>query len=348
MSDTTELSLLPDAKDLPAVFTEAGKLDELITSIEERVKSEVIDVTTPKGRKAATSLAAKVSSSKVLIEKTAKDLTEDWRQKTANVNALKKSAVERLEKLRDDTKAPVKEWEEKEEARVRAILQLMLTFDTDQLNAAASSEELQALIDKITAVEVTEETFQEKTEEAEALKAEALKVYGAHLQTAQQREENERELAALRAEKEERERQDRERAEKEAAAKAEEERKAREAEEKARREQEAKEAQERAAKEAEARAEQQRQEAEARHARELEEAKRREDEAAQRERDRIAQEQREKEEAEAAALADAENRQRVKATIVTALGKVEPRSVAGMVEAMMAGEIPHVKVYLDG
>ena len=344
MSDTTELTLLPDAKDLPTYFAEAGKLDELVSSIEERVKSEVIDVTTPKGRKAATSLAAKVSSSKVLIEKTAKDLTEDARKKIADVNAKRNSAVERLEKLRDDTKAPVKEWEEREEQRIRAIMQQMLTFDTDQLTAMASAADLQALIEKIEAVEVTEETFQEKTEEAEALKEEALKVYRGHLATAEQREENERELAALRAEKEERERLEQERAEAEAKAKAEEERKAREAEEKARREQEAKEAQERAAKEAEARAEQQRKEAEERHARELEEAKRREAEAAERERARIAQEQREKEEAEAAALADEENRKRIKAEIVSALSKVEPRNVAGMVEAMMAGEIPHVKV----
>ncbi|MBT9385505.1 hypothetical protein KM176_16645 [Pseudooceanicola sp. CBS1P-1] len=346
MTETKELITLPDAKDLPALFTQEGKIAALVTRIEEEVKSHAIDVTTPQGRKHATSLAAKVSSSKVLIENAAKAKTDEWRQQTAAVNEVKKDAVSRLEKLRDDTTAPVKAWEEAEASRVREIQQLMLTFDTDKLTALASADEIKALIVRIEDLAVTEEVFQEFSEEAEALKGEALKKYRADLQVAEQREAQARELEELRAEKARRDAEEAERLAKEQAEQEKADREALEKEQAAAREKEQREAQERAQKEAEERVQQQQKEAEERHQRELEVARAREEQAAQRERDRIAREAKAKEEAEAAALADAENRKRIKGQIKDALSKVEPRTVDAMVDAMIDGQIPNVKVTL--
>lgn len=324
-TESTEIITLPPAKDLPALFTKDGGKDEIesiVKQIEERARSETFDHETAKGRKAATSLAAKVSSSKVALENARKKATEDLRAQIDGINGIGKSATTRLEALRDEIKAPVKAWEDREAERVKLIQQKLIIFDTDQLTALAAADEIKALIARIDAVEVSEEEFAEFEDDAEVGKREALKKYRADLQVAEGREEQERELAELRRAAAEREEADRkaaeEKAAKEAEAKAEEERAAE-------------------AKRAQAAAEE-------RHAEELAAAERRAEEAAQRERDRIAEEERRKEAEREKVLADEAKRARIRDEIKSDMGKVKPRDMNNIVDAMIAGQIRHVKV----
>jgi len=341
----TDLITLPSKEELPAYFKRDGGIEELVSKIEKAVEKVEHDYTTAKGRKEARSFASKVSKSKTVLESVRKEITEEWRTKTAEVNARGKTAVERLDALRDKIKAPAEEFEKKEAERQAKHMKALDQFDLEQLDSHAASFEIKALIERIEAVEINE-SWEEFEGDAREQKAAALTKFKSDLGIAEQREAQERELEELRREKAEREAKEAEeaaKAEAEAAAKAAEEQRAKEqaaAEEKARQEAEA------AAKAREERIAREAKEAEERHRQELEAAKARELEAAAAERKRIEDEKRAAEEAEAKRKADAEHRKAITAEIVVAITAAKPRSYEHLINMMIDREIPHVKVQL--
>lgn len=340
-----DLTTLPEKSQIIAMFDEEGGLEAAVTRIEEEVLAVHQDYSTAKGRKAARSDAAKVSKSKTLIESVRKDLTADWREKTAKVNALGKAAVERLDSLRDKLRAPADEFEAREAERLRQILLRMDAFKTDVLTAHDSSAELQAKIDEIEAVEV-DASFEDQEGEARILKAAALDKYRSDLGIAEAREKADAELEELRAEKAAREAAEAERLAKEAEERAAAEREKRERLQAEQREKEQREATECAKQEAEELAKRQAQEAEERHQRELQEAKEREESAAQAERDRIAREKADEEAAAAKRAADATHRAKIRCEIVQAFVDLAPDGWEAAVDAMIDGKIPHITVQL--
>jgi colicin import membrane protein len=329
-TETTDLIVLPKAEDIPSLYEKDGELLKLVERIEKDVRSHAIDAATDEGRKFATSLASKVSSSKVLIETAGKNMTEEWRKKTAAVNEVRKTAVARLDALRDEVKAPVQKWKDAENERVAAIQKKILTFDTDQLTAASSSSELKALLTRIEELEVTEDVFAEFMMDAEEAKAEALKKFGADLKVAEEREAAEAELAELRAEKARRQEEDEKRAA--AEAKAAEEAAAEEARKKADEEREAQRA---------AEVKRREEEAERKHQEELAAAKREAEEAAERERKRIADEKAAEEARQEKARQDAKRRKVVIAEAMEDMRKIEDRTMEGLLGAMIDGRIRH-------
>jgi len=341
---STDLIVLPKKTDLASYFHGTGGkkedqgIPQLMDMIEASLKGVTHDVSTAKGRKAAKSLARQVSSSKTVLEEVRKEITEEWRAKTNKVNAAGKIAVERLDALRDKIKGPAEEAEKQEAERVRKILLRMDAFDTSVLSAHDSSAELKAKIEQIEAIEV-DSSFEEHEADARVQKAAALDKYRSDLGIAEAREAQEAELEQLRREKAEREA-------KEAEEKAAKEREEHERAEKERRENEKREAAERAAKEAEEKAARDKAEAEERHRLQLAAAEARELEAVAAERQRIADEERAKAEAEAKRKADAEHRAKITAEIVAAITNLQPAGWEPLIDAMIDGKIPHVKVCL--
>lgn len=340
---STDLIALPEKAELSAYFDSPAKLNALIARIEKETLAIHQDYETAKGRKAAKSLAAKVSSSKTVLEEVRKEKTEGWRKKTAAVNELGKAAIERLDALRDAIKGPAEKKEKEEADRQAKHMRALDQFGQDQLNAHSSSAELKALIGKIEAIEVND-AWEEFESEARENKAAALAKYRSDLVVAEQREEQARELEELRKEKAEREAR-----EAEAKAKAQAEVEAKEAEERKKRE--AEEAQkkaledaEREAKEREERLIREKAEAEERHRQELEEAKREAEEAAAAERQRIEDEKRAEAEEEAKRKADADHRLKIRTDIVEGFLALAPDGWETAVDAMIDGKIPHVKV----
>ncbi|MFV1593307.1 hypothetical protein VWZ88_12670 [Phaeobacter sp. JH20_36] len=329
---TTELTKIPEKAQIPQYFGKEGGIEELVTLIETEVSAVHCDYSTDKGRKAARSLAAKVSRSKTLIDAVGKEMTEDWREKTKKVNDQRKVATSRLDELRDKIKAPADEFEAKEAERVKAHMLALDKFSLEALSSHDSSAELQAKIDLIEATEISSD-WEEFEGDARQQKAAALDKYRDDLAIAQAREAQEAELEQLRAEKAERERKE---AEEQAARQREQEE--REAKDRAHEEAE------RARIAAEKRAEQEKADAEARHQQELKEAKDAADKAAAAERKRIEDEKRAAEEAEAQRKADADHRKAITAEIVASITKVQPRSYEHLIELMIDGKIPHVKV----
>lgn len=342
-AETTEIITIPHKADVPALFTKEGGIEGLVAQIEKEARSIVIDATTPVGRKDAKSLAAKVSRSKTLIDEVGKEQNEERNRLNKEVNALRNLAKERLDALRDEIRRPVEEWEQKEADRVRELEKRMDLFSLDRINSAFAVETIKMMIAEVEAVEI-DPSWEEYEADARAAKSAALDKYRADLGVAQTREDQEAELIKLRAEAEARAKADEERAAKEAAERAEKERAEREAQAKAEAEQRAKEAAERAAKEAEAKAARELAEAKEAHARQLAEAKAREEAAAQAERDRIEAEAKAKADAEAKRAADKKHRQRIRQEAIDALAKLKPESFNEIVDAIIAGEVPHTKI----
>ncbi len=350
----TDLVALPAKEDLPAYFLGKGgdKKDQgiadLVDRLEKPLKDVTHDVSTAKGRKEARSVASDVSKSKTVLEAVRKEITQEWRDNTAKVNAAGKIAVERLDALRDRIKAPAEEFEAKQAEKLRQILLRMDVFKTDVLTAYDGSAELQAKIDEIEAVEVNA-SFEDQEGEARIQKAAALDKYRSDLGIAESREQKEAENAAqaaeleeLRAEKAAREAAEAERLAKEEAERAAEEREKQERLQAEQREQEQREATERARQEAEEQAKREAQEAEERHQRELQAAKEREERAAQAERDRIAQEEADKAAAAAKLAADVEHRSKARARMVQAFVDLGPDGWEAVADALIDGKIPHM------
>lgn len=343
MAETTDIITLPHKSDVPALFTKEGGIARLVAQIEKEALAIVIDATTPVGRKDAKSLAAKVSRSKNLIDEVGKEQNEERNRLNKLVNEQRNMAKERLDALRDKIRQPVEEWEQKEADRVRNLERRMDAFSLERTNPAFAVETIKMMISEVEAVEI-DASWEEYEADARAAKAAALDKYRADLGTAQVREDQEAELMKLRAEAEARRKADEEREAKEAAERAEKERAEREAQVKAEAEQRAREAAERAAKEASEKAARELSEAKEAHAKQLAESKAREEAAAQAERDRIAAENKAKADAEAARAADKKHRQKIRQEAIDAIAAIKPESINEIVDAIIAGEVPHVTV----
>lgn len=339
----TDLIQIPHKDEVPALFSTEGGIEGLIKSIEEAAEKTVIDISTAAGRKAAKSLAAKVSRSKTLIDEVGKELNEERNRLNKEVNAKRNTAKERLDALRDKIKEPVEAWEAEQAERKRQFLLRLDVFDLECATSNDDTATIKGIIDQITGTAI-DDSWEEYEADAKSAKAAALVKYEADLAIAKVREDQAAELEQLRADAAARAAKDAELAQQEMEAKREAEQKARVEAEAKEREQRAAEREKAAAAEAEARAKADAEAAEQRHAERLAAAKREAEEAAQKERDRIAAEKKAEDEAAAARAADKKHRQKIRTEIVDCITAAAPGNWEELVDQMIVGEIVHVKV----
>lgn len=354
MTETTALSI-PTGTALAAVFSKPEDIDPIIQRIRDEVKSHAPDLTTDKGRKEIASLAYKVSRSKTALDDAGKALTEDIKKQAGQIDAARKKIRDQLDALRDEVRKPLTDWEAAEELRVQAAKDALAQVRAGLALEEYSSADVAFEAARVKAVEAKPE-YAEYLPQIEAARENTLAALRVMYAAAKKREDQEAELARLRAEAEARAEADRIKAEQEAAARAEADRIKREAEEaEARAQAEAERAEKIEADKAEAArvaaeqekaaAARQAAEAEERHRKELADAKAREEAAAQAERDRIAAERKIEDDARAKREADAAHRAKIAGDIADALramsGRATPEAIA---DALITGKIPHVKV----
>ena len=101
----------------PAIYVKGGLL-QFLEAVKVEVAAEVPDLTTRKGRDRIASLAAKVSKSKVAIEKPGREYLARLKEMPKVVEAELREFVRSMDALRDETRAPLTAWEEAEEARI--------------------------------------------------------------------------------------------------------------------------------------------------------------------------------------------------------------------------------------
>ncbi|WP_054915247.1 hypothetical protein [Pseudomonas sp. NBRC 111117] len=200
----------------PAIYV-LGGLKPFLEHTRSQVCGEVPDLTTRKGRERIASLAAEVSRSKKAVENPGRDYLRRLKEMPKVVEAELREFVTEMDKLRDEVRRPLNDWQAAEDARVdrhnSAIAHLKLNAqDLDGITA----EDLADRIAKVEAVALGEQ-WQEFEAEAARAKDDSLKVLRTALAARQQYEAGQAELARLRREADERAEQDRIRIAQEAA-----------------------------------------------------------------------------------------------------------------------------------
>jgi len=310
------------------------------------------DISTRKGREALRSYSAEIRSQKAAINRDRLRLTKEWRDMTASVNEAGKLIDERLDKLADEVRQPLTEYEEAEKARVaecRAVIDGFKASAVVTMDDTAASVRERGMA--VWSTKIDPDRFGDMTGEAESAKGIAVEALKAALDRLTKEEADREELAKLRAAEEERVRKEAEqRAAEEAerqrveAERAAEERRVAAEKAEAERLEHMREEAARLAREEEARAAQaERDRIEREHAEQLAAERRRAEEAeaaAQAERDRIAHEQAE----QAKRDADQKHRTAVKTAAKTAIMScgADEDTAKKIVVAILAGEIPNV------
>lgn len=337
---------------VPSVVFADGGVEDIVSKLELHVRSMVLDATTEKGRKHIKSVAYDVARSKTALDNMGKEVQKAAKLTVDRVNAGRRIITTRLDSLRDEVKAPVVEFEQREAARVEghqiAIrdIEALARFDfaPDEETVSGRQSELERLYDrdfeefKERAKVAFEQSSVSLSAHAEAAKARRIQQEEAERKAALAAEEERKRLEVERIAREERiaqEAAERSRIQAEQAAQAERDRLACEAQAAVARERAAAQAM----KEAQARAEREKVEA----ARRVEEEKAR---AIQAERERVAEEKRQEEAEAKRRAADKAHKSAVNNAALLAL--VEAGASEGLgkaiVKAIALGKVPHVSI----
>ncbi|WGK60549.1 hypothetical protein QAO71_10635 [Halopseudomonas sp. SMJS2] len=223
MSASQQLVSVDDISEsnAPAIYVQGG-LKPFIEQVRAEVVAEVPDVTTRKGRERIASLAAKVSKSKVAVEKPGRDYLKRLKEMPKVVEAELREFTRSMDALRDETRRPLTVWEEREKDRIERIqAQVNRLGDTDVTDMSAL--DIKQSIDNLES-HVIDARYEEFEPEAHRVKAASLASLREALAAREKYEAEQAELDELRRKQAEQEQKDRE-----AAI-------AREAEERARRE----------------------------------------------------------------------------------------------------------------
>lgn len=177
-----------------------GNLDRIISAIEATVRAVETDASTEKGRGEIKSLAAKVARTKTGLDQLGKDQTDVLRRQADVIHAERRVIMSRLDALRDEVRAPVTAYENREKARVaehaRAIEALLATIRiaTPEPTVAEIEDRIASLAPFATR---DWEEFIDRASKIYATASDALRA--AHA-TAVRREADRRELERLRTE----------------------------------------------------------------------------------------------------------------------------------------------------
>lgn len=180
-------------------------IDPILEKLRAKIDAFAGDMATAKGRDEIRSFAAKIAKSKTAMLKIGEDLTREQKKIPNRIIATRNYIEEKINEWRDEVRAPLTEWEAKEEARVNEIKQKL-----DQLKEFGSGHtELSAAVlsdlwKQVEAIETGEESFSEYADAAEELKNAALGHISDQMAKAMKREADAAELEALRAEAENR------------------------------------------------------------------------------------------------------------------------------------------------
>ena len=333
-----ELIVIPKETALE-VFTKPGGLEPYLEQIKAAVTGIVPDLSTKKGRDAVASLAYKVAKSKTYLDGEGKRLVDEFKEIPKKIDASRKQAREFLDQLKDEVRKPLTEWEA-EQARIQSVINTM--EGARNLNPDRTSTEVEQAIAYLEARDLQAENLGDRLAEAEGARLASLEALRELHAQRKKFEDDQAELARLRAEKEERDRQDRERQIAEQAAEQ-----ARQQEQQRQQaEREAAERQVREAEEAAQRAEQERLQAEERAAQAERDAQARAEQAAEAERQRIAEEQRQQEEEARAREADREHRKAINTTALNAFieGGMDAESAKLAVTLIAQRKIPAISI----
>lgn len=212
-------------------FSTTNGTDALFDRIAEQARSFVPDVTTRKGRDEIGSVAMKVSKSKTLTEKYAKDLVAEEKARIKLIDDDRIHFCKKMDSLRDEILAPRDAWEQAEKDRVekhKADIEKIQDFAHPSILADMSAIRISEQIRMLDVLEICS-LFEEFEEQAKIAKYETLEVLRTTLTNREKYEAEQAELERLRQAEQQRIQQERdaqiareatEKAQREAAQKA--------------------------------------------------------------------------------------------------------------------------------
>jgi len=120
---STEISLIEEITESkwPEIYG-VGKVNSFYEKVKAHISKEVPDVTTAKGRAAIASNSGKVSSSKTAVEKPGRAYLKKIKELPKSIETELREFVDLMDKLRDDTRQPLTDWEAEKAAIERKRL----------------------------------------------------------------------------------------------------------------------------------------------------------------------------------------------------------------------------------
>lgn len=181
-------------------FATQGGTEALFERIAEQARSFVPDVTTRKGREEIGSVAMKVSKSKTLTEKYAKDLVAEEKARIKLIDDDRIQFCKKMDSLRDEILAPRDAWEQAEKDRVekhKADIEKIQDFAHPSILADMSAIRISEQIRMLDVLEICS-LFEEFEEQAKIAKYETLEVLRTTLAAREKYEAEQAELDRLR------------------------------------------------------------------------------------------------------------------------------------------------------
>lgn len=222
MSEQKQLVTIDHISDetAPAIYVQNG-LKPFLQMVKDEVCGEVPDLSTRKGRDRIASLAALVGKRKAAVEKPGRDYLRRLKEMPKVVEAELREFVTDMDKLRDETRRPLNEWQAAEDARVARHEQGVAAIKAEGAELGLLvTDDLLARIGRVEAVSLGD-SWEEFAAEAGQVKDQVLAALRAALVARQKYDADQAELARLQREAEERAEQDRIRLAQEQAVEAE-------------------------------------------------------------------------------------------------------------------------------
>jgi len=190
------------------VFSTEKGVDPFLVKIREEIDAFIPDASTKKGRDEIASMAYKVARSKTALDEVGKALVADLKELPKKIDAERKRVRETLDAWRDEVRKPLTDWECAEEDRKKRHqmrLDMLLDAHTDGMTAQQIAEKLGAISE--VAIDYSFEEFQMLAHKA---KTAAVAKLSSALEERKKQDEEQEELARLRAESQARAQKERE------------------------------------------------------------------------------------------------------------------------------------------
>ena len=201
----TEIALAP-SRDLVSNFPTGEEISALValTRAEALAAAAKFDITTVTGRNSIISVAVTVRDKKVKLSKAADKSKVEHQDIIKEINEGKKTVEDEFQTVQNEVRKPVTDWEDAEKSRVEALKLRLAEIAVGHISAESTTDNIERYMDIIARIK-TDETWQEYQGEAAIQKDKTLEDLQSILYLAQRREEMEAELAERRAADAERE-----------------------------------------------------------------------------------------------------------------------------------------------
>ena len=179
------------------IFTDNGA-DPILEEIKLKAKAFIPDTTTPIGRKEIASMANKIARSKTLLDDLGKNLVADWKSKAKLVDDSRKKIRDYLDELKEETRAPLTNWEHIESERIEVLKRKLNSIESICImDQGASCADIEEKIKQLQLLSI-DESWQEFKDNAEASRYVGIKGLTNRLEQRREYEAQQLELQRLR------------------------------------------------------------------------------------------------------------------------------------------------------